>query len=108
AHAALLGHDWPGNVRELQREMARAAVFLGNGDALSRVDLGLSLQQEQGDAGTDLNAQLQAAERRILRTAITAAAGNISEAASRLGIARSTLYRRMEALGIDPRGSNAD
>src|SRR5690606_40844862 len=39
AHAALLGHDWPGNVRELQREMARAAVFLGNGDALSRVDL---------------------------------------------------------------------
>ncbi|HPF73914.1 MAG: sigma 54-interacting transcriptional regulator [Lysobacteraceae bacterium] len=100
AHDALLAHDWPGNVRELQREMARAAVFLGNGDALSRVDFGPALRSAPKTAGLSLSAQLEAAERRIIQQAISAAAGNMSDAANRLGVARSTLYRRLEALGL--------
>lgn len=105
AHAALLAHDWPGNVRELQREMARAAVFLGHDDALSRVDLGAALRHGQEAVGSDLASQLEAAERRILRTAIASVGGNMSEVAARLGIARSTLYRRMEALGLREPGA---
>lgn len=100
AHDALLAHNWPGNVRELQREMARAAIFLGNGDALSRVDLGFALRCAPKTADQGLNAQLEAAERRIIQQAISAAAGNMSDAANRLGVARSTLYRRLEALGL--------
>jgi len=106
AHAALIAHDWPGNVRELQREMARAAVFLSNDDALSQLDLSVALRRDPTESGKDLTSQLEAAERRILRTAIAVADGNMSDAATRLGIARSTLYRRMEALGLRERDAD--
>lgn len=106
AHAALLAHDWPGNVRELQREMARAAVFLGNDDALSQTDLGTALRHATTPAATDLASQLESAERRILRMTIAALDGNMSEVATRLGIARSTLYRRLEALGLREQGNH--
>lgn len=81
-------------MRELQREMARAAVFLGNGDALSRVDFGPALRSAPKTAGLSLSAQLEAAERRIIQQAISAAAGNMSDAANRLGVARSILIVR--------------
>lgn len=110
ACTALQAADWPGNVRELQREMARAAVFLGDGDALGSDDLRPVLRAGLG-AGHDLASQLQTAERRILQLALAACGGNISQAAERLAISRSTLYRRMAALALlsdadDPAGSD--
>lgn len=102
---ALQAADWRGNVRELQREMARAAVFLNDGDALSSDDLRPALRADLG-AGHDLAGQLLTAERRIVQLALAACGGNISQAAERLAISRSTLYRRMAALALLSEGDD--
>lgn len=106
AHDALLAYHWPGNVRELQREMARVAVFLSDGDVLAGSDLRQPLVRSGTPPGEDLRSQMEVAERRILELALLRCGGNMSEAAQRLGIARSTLYRRLDALGIDAAGSD--
>jgi hypothetical protein len=96
AVAALRKYDWPGNVRELEREMRRAALFLENGQILDAAQLSERLRETTGrPAGRE--SRLDEAQ---LREAIAAARGNMSAAAERLGIARSTLYRRMKALGL--------
>lgn len=100
---ALLAYTWPGNVRELAREMARAAVFLTDGDSLAQSDLQAPIQASTAPA-SDLKSQLEAAERRILKLAMHQSDGNLSQVAERLGIARSTLYRRLDALGLEPEG----
>lgn len=98
---ALLAYAWPGNVRELAREMARAAVFLSDGDSLAQSDLQAPIQASTVPT-SDLKSQLEAAERRILKLAMHQAGGNLSQVAERLGVARSTLYRRLDALGLEP------
>lgn len=51
--------------------------------------------------GSEDGASLERAERAALIRALARANGNVSDAASRLGIGRATLYRRMKRLGID-------
>jgi transcriptional regulator of acetoin/glycerol metabolism len=46
-------------------------------------------------------ARLEQAEARAIMTALREAGGNKHRAAESLGIARSTLYRKVRALGID-------
>jgi len=50
-----------------------------------------------------LDAILHTIERREIVSALSRTAGQRTLAAKELGISRSRLYRRMEALGIDPR-----
>lgn len=52
---------------------------------------------------SSLDQVLTTIERREIVAALRRARGQRTEAARRLGISRSRLYRRMEALGIDPR-----
>jgi len=101
----LRAHDWPGNVRELETEMRRAALFLGDGDLL---DSGLLGENLRGRApapapGTSLEAQLAEAERGMIRRALDASGGSVERAASLLEVSRASLYRRVQALGIEPR-----
>jgi len=98
---ALLAYDWPGNVRELETEMARAVLFLENGDLLDSIRLAanvLAASTENGTGGT-LAELLERAERAAIRRALSLT-GGADETAKRLGISRATLYRRMKALGI--------
>lgn len=116
---ALLGsYDWPGNVRQLQNALFRAAM-LCDGDALTRLDfpeitaLG---SRRHGPAGPsplapsggitlfhpDGNLRaLEDIEGDVIRLAIGHYRGRMTEAARRLGIGRSTLYRKLSELGID-------
>ncbi|MGC0373020.1 helix-turn-helix domain-containing protein [Streptomyces sp. SAI-229] len=48
---------------------------------------------------------MEEAERDAIIRALDAAGGNKSEAASMLGIGRTTLYRRLRQLGLDGDGS---
>jgi len=102
AMEALLDHDWPGNIRELEREMARAALFLEDGDVLETRHLS---EEVRGSRRTErsggLRAALEAAERREIQRALLAAGGDVPAAAAALGIGRSTLYRRMGELEIE-------
>jgi DNA-binding NtrC family response regulator len=98
----LCAHPWPGNIRELEREMARAALFLEDGELLQTRHLATSIQDGSTDAprGSGLKEQLEQHERRILRAALRAHDDNHSAAARALGIGRTTLYRRMKELGL--------
>ncbi|MFG1291555.1 sigma-54-dependent Fis family transcriptional regulator [Xanthobacter versatilis] len=100
AHAALMAYGWPGNVREL-RNVVDMLVAMGGtgGDADALIDIA-DLPQEIREETTETAraTDLKAVEEAAIRAAVDACGGNLSRAARRLGIARSTLYMRLSAL----------
>jgi transcriptional regulator with PAS, ATPase and Fis domain len=98
----LTAYDWPGNIRQLENEMARAVLFLGDGELLDSARLGPHLKPtSQGAPARGLASTLEKVERDEVRNALSACGGDVAQAAARLGLGRSTLYRRMHALGIE-------
>ena len=112
----LMDYDWPGNVRQLQNALFRAAV-LCEGDALTAADFPQiaamggrrpAPPQHMATSGgvtlfrTDGNLRpLEEIEADVIRLAIGHYRGRMTEVARRLGIGRSTLYRKLGELGID-------
>ncbi len=108
AWQALMAYSWPGNVRELETAIA-TAFAMGEGPVLRREDLslGASGPLTLPPTGSDhdvprLDDHLETVEREAILNALMSAGGRRSKAAQVMGISRSRLYRRMEALGIDP------
>jgi DNA-binding NtrC family response regulator len=93
---ALAAHAWPGNVRELEHVVERAVV-LAEGPSLSSADLRL----RPASAGTSSieRMTLADAEAHLIRRALDRT-GSAQAAADALGLSRSALYRRLQALGI--------
>jgi DNA-binding NtrC family response regulator len=117
ALALLAAYDWPGNVRQLQAVLFRAAVFC-DGDALTAEDFPQLLNilgptqstassTPQASSGVMLYTAdghlrpLDEIEADVIRLAIGLYRGRMTEVARRLGIGRSTLYRKLSELGID-------
>lgn len=115
ALSLLSAYDWPGNVRQLQAVLFRAAVFC-DGDALTDEDFpqlstmlgathgsGQAVQEGVGvmlyTADGNLR-PLEDIEADVIRLAIGHYRGRMTEVARRLGIGRSTLYRKLGELGI--------
>ncbi|ROO27136.1 Fis family transcriptional regulator [Salinisphaera orenii MK-B5] len=101
-YAILRGHDWPGNVREL-RNVVESMLLMAEGD---RVTPKVLPEEVLDPARPRLsmaagNRSLRDSEYEAVAEAVTAAGGNMAEAARRLGIARSTLYRKVKAFGLD-------
>jgi transcriptional regulator of acetoin/glycerol metabolism len=96
--AILMSYGWPGNVRQLQNALFRAAV-LCDGDALTAADFPhIATEAACGKRSDDYHAK-------PLNGASASAAyahyrGRMTEVARRLGIGRSTLYRKLGELGI--------
>ena len=98
---ALMAYDWPGNIRELRHEISRAALFLNHGEPLDSTLLSPGLQlTTPSSADTSLKERLEQFERSEILRAIERSDGDIPQAAAELGVGRSTLYRRMKALGL--------
>jgi DNA-binding NtrC family response regulator len=124
----LMAYGWPGNVRQLQNALFRAAV-LCEGNALTAADFPQIAQESALSKRADdyhakpLNGASQAAafsnapgitlyqpdgnmrsleeiEADVIRLAIGHYRGRMTEVARRLGIGRSTLYRKLGELGI--------
>ena len=99
---ALAAFPWPGNIRQLEREMARAALFLEDQDLLDTTVLQPAiLQGGAEESPVTLGEYLEETERRAIESALLACDGDVPAAAHRLGIGRSTLYRRLPSLGIE-------
>lgn len=75
-----LGRDWPGNIRELENALERTALL--------------------GDAVVAQSASAKAEGEATIERELLASGGNVSRVARRLGIPRTTLRRRIEALGL--------
>lgn len=111
ARAALLAHRWPGNVRELRHVVQLAALlsdsrlirahalrFDGASGAMpARVCEGAA----QDPAAVDLRGKtLGELEELAIRAAVERHDGNRRAIAAELGIARSSLLRKLDALGL--------
>ena len=111
ALAWITARDWPGNVRELkavvesagslllpeQREVDADLLRLASGDAPET--LRFTPAPSDGTEGP-LDAALTELELRLVRDAMSAASGNQSEAARRLGISRVGLIKKLSRLGL--------
>jgi transcriptional regulator of acetoin/glycerol metabolism len=108
ALARLTAFDWPGNLRQLLGVL-RTLMALGTpgqpvcADALPH-EIGQPKPAPPRPAPAIERgvASLDALEREAMQSALQACRGNVSKAARRLGVSRSTLYRR---LGPAPHGS---
>jgi len=92
----ILEHDWPGNVRELQHAIERA-VLLSNSEKIQPADLGLRAARSPQRLE---ELSLEQVESLLIRKAMAKYEGNVSKAASALGLSRSALYRRLDRYGI--------
>jgi DNA-binding NtrC family response regulator len=93
----LTAAPWKGNVRELGNALERA-VILGDGPTLSTTDFPLELVSGHAPdpEGDDLRAALEQFERRHIRRVLEQTSGDKREAARRLGLGLSSLYRKLE------------
>ena len=89
---ALIEYPWPGNVREIKNLMERLAALVE--DPL----INLAALERWGPLSPGPKAP-QAEKDRLLG-AVREAGGNISRAASLMGINRTTVYRRMKKYGL--------
>jgi sigma-54 dependent transcriptional regulator, acetoin dehydrogenase operon transcriptional activator AcoR len=111
---ALRAYRWPGNVRELKNLMRRL-VALASGPTITCDDLPMPVREARFEvaegAGRDAlsrerpSAQAagdrDAAAREELRRVVEESP-SMQHAAARLGVTRSTLYRRLERYGLRP------
>ena len=103
ARKRLLSHRWPGNVRELRNMMERLA-YLTDGDLIRPADLAFITAPEKGDSEANILMDLPLSEATrefqlgYIQSHIDQCGGNMTEAAERMGLHRSNLYRKMKQL----------
>lgn len=93
-------HVWPGNLRELRAWLERAAAAAAPKTQLAVEHFPFDVSERGGDEGKARTGLRRSAEKAALEEALRAAAGNVSVASKKLGVARSTLYRLMLRHGI--------
>ncbi|OGV62791.1 MAG: hypothetical protein A2498_02585 [Lentisphaerae bacterium RIFOXYC12_FULL_60_16] len=113
----LMAYDYPGNVRELRNILERALILSGGGIIKpDHVVAGITPANATSvsasatipaplipSPGLGLDQTVRAMELAAVRAALDATGGNVAQAAKRLGITRSKLYRKLANLsGVVP------
>lgn len=101
----LMSYSWPGNVRELQNAIRRF-LTLGNFEFLrDNIDQEIlaALDNTDEDGGNDLDLQkaVEVFEKRMIARTLDEVKWHKIKAASRLGISRRTLFRKIKELGLE-------
>jgi DNA-binding NtrC family response regulator len=97
AEEAIRSHEWPGNGRELRARLMRA-VEAAEGDLVLTSDL---FPERTGDESLRSLAEARdAAERAQIVSALERTGGQMSEAARLLRVSRTTLWEKMQKLGL--------
>ena len=102
ALSRLMIHDWPGNVRELENVIERAFVLCDT-EEIELFHLPKSIRGEgtdRGGTGSAIADVRRGVEADTIRDCLERHQWNRGKAADALGIHRTTLFRKMRALGI--------
>lgn len=107
----LAGYSWPGNVREMENVLERALIRARGASTLEAEHIELPAngirhaaahaREPQLPLGPTVSGRLRDMEKRTIAEALSLCRGNIKQAAARLGIARNTLYRKMQEFELD-------
>ncbi len=97
AAQAMQEHVWQGNVRELNHVVERA-VLMAQGHCVKASDLALRSGPVALPRLEDMS--LEEVEEFLIKKALARYGGNVSHAASALGLSRSALYRRLQRFGL--------
>ncbi|HEV8542675.1 MAG TPA: sigma-54 dependent transcriptional regulator, partial [Verrucomicrobiae bacterium] len=103
---ALLDYPWRGNVREL-RAAVEGAVVLGRKDRVGLRDLPPSVRNYNpvlaaaGELAVPSNMTVEEAERQLIIRTLQDCKGNRTEAATKLGISRRTLHRKLHKYHLE-------
>ena len=95
----LSSYPWPGNVREFQHVIERALIMCDS-NTLTENDFHLTAQSGSSEGFEFESFNLDDIERKIIEKILKKHQGNMSKAASELGLTRTSLYRRLEKHGI--------
>ena len=95
----LCEHSWSGNVRELENRIRRA-VIMAEGKKVTPKDMELSSPTRELSS-LDLKEARDALEKELVQQALEKTNGNMTRAATELGISRPTLYELLDKLGIE-------
>jgi len=117
AVSVLRSYDWPGNVRELENVIERLSINAGSTCVVSSVDVSLDLEANGFDRSDEHREVILAKRLRCLTTSgvtvrhlskrqeldlylqeLAQVGGDVTKAARRLGINRTTLHMRMKRL----------
>jgi DNA-binding NtrC family response regulator len=101
AERALQEYSWPGNVREMRNVLERAAL-MSTRDELQAEDFQFEATAMSRAPQPTGALTLAEVERQHIESVLKEAGGRVPEAASRLGLARSTLYEKLRRLGLTP------
>ncbi len=93
----MLEHPWQGNVRELNHVIERA-VLMAQDSQIKPADLALRSGRDVSPRLEDMS--IEEVEAFLIKKALARYNGNVSHAASALGLSRSALYRRLQRYGL--------
>lgn len=98
ALTAIRDHEWPGNGRELRSRLLRA-MDVATGEWVYPADIFPELNQEDVEV-RPLSEARDIAERRQIMKALERTGGQVAEAARLLKVSRTTLWEKMQKLGL--------
>ena len=103
-------YSWPGNVREMRNVVERLLLLAVSGE-VDRATVELALPEAQatlppvGEAAGPLSSRVAQYEREAILTELQRQHHHITNTAKALGLERSHLYKKCQALGIDLRAA---
>jgi len=100
AFQKLLDYSWPGNIRELAHSIERAVILNKNGK-LTSADFVFKMRSGSALAAEGPTLSVEDYERKAISSSLMRHNRNLSKAAEELGIARSTLYRKIAYFGLE-------
>ena len=109
----LASYSWPGNVRQMENVLERALIRARCCPMLTAEHLELpaentlpaperDLCKHRNEPPPETASSLRDIEKQAIREALSSCCGNIKQTAARLGIARNTLYRKMQDYDLVP------
>ncbi len=93
ANSKLMSYSFPGNVREL-KSVVQLATVMANGDQITADDLVFSHSNFESDVLSE-NLTLEQYEKKIILHVLNQCNGNVIQAAEKLAIGKSTIYRML-------------